>query len=94
MALFLADRGEGERAAKLYALTSRYPFMTNSRWFKNVAGKHAAALSQEVVTAAQEHGRAQELENTVAELLVEQGGGIVPALARGRRHPIRQSIAM
>jgi len=75
-------------------MTSRYPFTTNSRWFKNVVGKHAAALSQEVVTAAQEHGRAQELENTVAELLVKQGGSIVPALARGRRHPIRQSIAM
>ena len=51
--------------------------MANSRWFEDVAGRHiaavAATLPPEVVTAAQERGRARDLEATVAELLVELG---------------------
>jgi len=51
--------------------------VANSRWFEDVAGRHiaavAATLPPEVVTAAQERGRARDLEATVAELLVELG---------------------
>jgi len=76
-ALFLADQGEKERAVEVYALASRYPFVANSRWFEDVAGKHiaavAATLPSDVVAAAQERGRARDLEATVAELLVEFG---------------------
>jgi tetratricopeptide (TPR) repeat protein len=75
VALLLVDRGETERAVELYALASRYPFVANSRWFEDVAGKHiaavAATLPPEVVAAAHERGRARDLEVTVAELLAE-----------------------
>ena len=45
VALFLADRGEGERAVELYALASRRPHVSNSPWFEDVAGKHTAAVA-------------------------------------------------
>jgi hypothetical protein len=52
--------------------------VASSRWFKGVAGKHiaavAATLPPEVVAAAQERGRARDLEATVAELLAELEG--------------------
>ena len=75
MVLLLADQGQAERAVELYALVSRYPFVANSRWFEDIAGKQiaavAATLPPEVVAAARERGRARDLEATVAELLVE-----------------------
>jgi tetratricopeptide (TPR) repeat protein len=77
-ALLLADRGEKEFAVELYALASRYPYVANSRWFEDVVGRHiaavAATLPPDVVAAAQERGRARDLEATVAELLAELGG--------------------
>jgi predicted ATPase/DNA-binding SARP family transcriptional activator len=78
VALLLADRGEVERAVEVYALASRYPFVANSRWFEDVAGKHiaavAATLPPEAVAAAQERGRVRDLDATVAELLAELEG--------------------
>ncbi len=78
MALLLADEGEPERAVELYALASRYPYVANSHWFEDVAGKHiaaiAASLPPEVVAAAQERGRARDLWATVEELLAEWDG--------------------
>jgi tetratricopeptide (TPR) repeat protein len=75
MALLLVDRDEVERAVELYALASRYPVVANSRWFEDVAGKHiaaaAGALPPDVVAAAQERGRARDLDATVKELLTE-----------------------
>ena len=51
--------------------------VAKSRWFEDVSGQHiaavAATLLPEVVAAAQERGRARDLEATVAELLVEFG---------------------
>jgi predicted ATPase/DNA-binding SARP family transcriptional activator len=77
-ALLLADQGEKERAVELYALASCYAVVANSRWFEDVAGRHiagvASSLPPEVVTAAQERGRARDLEATVKELVVELGG--------------------
>jgi predicted ATPase/DNA-binding SARP family transcriptional activator len=77
VALLLADRGEAERAVELYALASRYRFVANSLWFEDIAGKHisavAAALPPGVVAAAQERGRARDLDATVRELLEEWG---------------------
>jgi tetratricopeptide (TPR) repeat protein len=74
IALILAD-AEKERAVELYALASRYPFVANSRWVADVAGKRIAALAAtlppDVLAAAQERGRARDLETTVVELLVE-----------------------
>jgi predicted ATPase len=75
LALLLADQGEAERAAELYALASRYPPVANSRWFEDVAGRHIAAaaesLSPEALAAAQERGRARDLWDTARELLAE-----------------------
>ena len=76
--MLLADRGKTERAVELYALVARYPLVANSRWFEDVARKHiatvAATLPPEVVAAAQERGRARDLDAIVAELLLELGG--------------------
>lgn len=73
--LFLAGQGEHEQAVELYALASRFPLVTNSRWFEDVVGRHiaavAATLPPDVVTAAQERGQARDLEATAAELLAE-----------------------
>jgi hypothetical protein len=77
-ALLLADQGEVERAVELYALASRYLPVANSRWFEDVTGRHiaavAATLPPEVVAAAQERGRARDLDAAVAELLKELEG--------------------
>ena len=77
VALLLVENGRLERAVEVYALASRYPFVANSRWFEDVAGRHiatvAAALPPDVVAAAQERGRARDMDATVAELLAELG---------------------
>jgi predicted ATPase len=85
IALLLADIGntvsgdtvhkKKEQAVELYALASHHPGVANSRWFEDVAGKRiaavAASLPPEVVAAAQERGRARDLDATMAELLAE-----------------------
>jgi hypothetical protein len=80
MARFLADRDDAERAVELYALASRYLHVANSVWFKDVIGKHitavAATLPMDVVSAAQERGRARDLWETAAELSEELGSEI------------------
>ena len=77
IALLLVDQGEAERAVELYALASRDPHVANAQWYEDVAGRHiaaaAATLPPDVVAAAQERGRARDLEATVQELLAELG---------------------
>jgi predicted ATPase/class 3 adenylate cyclase len=74
-ALLLASSDQPERAVELYALAYRYPQVANSHWFEDVVGREiadaSADLPPEVVAAAQERGRARDLMETVAELLVE-----------------------
>jgi DNA-binding SARP family transcriptional activator/predicted ATPase len=74
-ALLLADKGENERAVELYALASRYPLVSESRWFADVVGKQivasASALPAERVAILQARGRTRDLGATVAELLAE-----------------------
>ena len=78
MALYLADRGSGERAVELYALASCSPLVANSRWYEDVAGRYiaaiATALPPDVVAAAQERGRRRDLGVAMAEHLVELEG--------------------
>jgi hypothetical protein len=78
MALLFLDEGAPERAVELYALASRYPYVANSRWFEDVAGKEIAAAAEslppDVVARAQERGRARDLWATMEELLEELGG--------------------
>ncbi len=77
IALLLADLDQKARAVELYALASRYPMVSNSRWFADVVGRPigavAAALPPDVVTAAEEQGQARDLDVTIAELLAELG---------------------
>lgn len=77
IALLLADLGYEERAVELYALASRYPVVANSRWFADVVGRPvsaiAATLPLDVVAAAEERGRARDLDTTVTGLLAELG---------------------
>jgi hypothetical protein len=74
-----ADQGEAEQAVELYALASRHPAVANGRWFQDVFGERiaavAATLPPEVVAAAEERGRARDLDATIAELLVELDEG-------------------
>lgn len=76
-ALLAADRGEKERAIELYALASRYPFVTNSRWCGHAFGRQistvASTFPTEVVTAAQERGKSRNMWSTANELLAELG---------------------
>jgi tetratricopeptide (TPR) repeat protein len=75
MALLLADEGHKEQAVELYALVLRYPWVANSQWWEDIAGKQiaavAATLPPDVVAAAQARGRARDLQATVRELLEE-----------------------
>ena len=64
-----------KRAVEYYALASRYPYIANSCWFADVAGRQIAAatslLPPDVVAAAQSRGRGRELWETARELLAE-----------------------
>jgi predicted ATPase/DNA-binding SARP family transcriptional activator len=74
-ALLLADAGAVERAVELYALVTRHPYFGNSRYREDITGGYivaaAAALAPQTVAAAQERGRARDLDATVAELVSE-----------------------
>jgi tetratricopeptide (TPR) repeat protein len=43
IALMLADEEEFERALELYTLALKHPFVANSHWFEDVAGREIAA---------------------------------------------------
>jgi len=77
-ALLLADEGEIQHAVELYALASRYPLVTRSRWFADVAGNTlaevAATLPVERGVVLKERGQTRDLEATVAELRTELCG--------------------
>jgi tetratricopeptide (TPR) repeat protein len=73
--LLLASLGQEERAIELYGLASRHPAVANSRWFADVVGQPIAAVAAElppdVAAAAEERGRARDMEATMMKLLVE-----------------------
>ena len=75
VALYLAEVGQPERAVEIYALASTWSCIADSVWYQDVFGQSlagiAASLPPEVVAAAQERGRARDLEATVQELLLE-----------------------
>lgn len=76
IALLEADQGKIERAIELYAFASKYPYVANSKWFEDVAGRHiaslAVALPSETVTTAQAHGISLEFWEAVKQWLVER----------------------
>jgi predicted ATPase/DNA-binding SARP family transcriptional activator len=76
MAIFaylLGKEGSKEEAVELYALASRYSYVANSCWFRDIIGQYitaaAATLPPEIVETAQARGQALDLWRTVAELL-------------------------
>jgi hypothetical protein len=77
-ALLLLDRGETRRAVEIYGLACTLPEVANSRWFEDVVGRPiaaaAAALPPDVVSAAQERGRARDVQITAEELAEELQG--------------------
>ncbi|MCP4426195.1 MAG: protein kinase, partial [Chloroflexi bacterium] len=93
-ALFLAGQGEAARAVELYALTGRYPFVANSRWFADVAGQHmaasAASLPLEVANAAQIQGESLDLWETATKLLAELSGKSIET----QRHDEKASLSI
>ncbi len=74
-ALLLAGAGDAERAVELYALASRYPYIGNSRWWDDVAGKNiaaaAATLPPDIVATCQDRGRTRDPWETAEALLDE-----------------------
>jgi hypothetical protein len=74
----LTGEGESERAVEVYALASRYPLVSKSRWFADVAGSTlaevTATLPIERVAVLVDRGRARDLWATVEELLAELDG--------------------
>ena len=75
VALLLAKTGAVARAVEIWALARRHPFVANSRWFEDVAGRElddlVAILPAEVAEAAQARGRALDLWETAAALLAD-----------------------
>ena len=74
-ALFAALQGDIEKGVELYALVTRYPYVGNSVFWEDTAGKYiaerAAELTEEVRTAAQDRGVKLDLHDTIKVLLEE-----------------------
>jgi tetratricopeptide (TPR) repeat protein len=70
-----AAQGHAERAVELLAFASRDSAWANTRSFEDAIGKWvsaaAADLPAAVIAAAQERGRARNIETTAEELLAE-----------------------
>jgi hypothetical protein len=75
IAMLLAGEGERERALELLTLAIHHP--ASMEVVRDIVASLVAELEVELppdgVAAAQERGRARDLEATVAELLVELG---------------------
>ena len=73
--LTLMKRGDIGLALEIFAMAERYPFVGNSRWFEDIAGREIAAIAKtlppEIATAARERGQARDIWETAAELLKE-----------------------
>jgi hypothetical protein len=75
IAMLLAGEGEREMALELLTLAVHHPAsaQTSRDNAARLVAQLEAELPPDVVAAAQERGRARDLEATVAELLVELG---------------------
>jgi hypothetical protein len=76
--LLSADEGQAERAVELHSLASRYGFVANSAWFRDIVGgtltAAAAGLPPGVLRAARARGAALDLDDTIGELLAGRAG--------------------
>ena len=75
VALLLATIGHVARAVEIWTLAKSHPFVANSKWFEDAAGRELAALAAtlppEVAAAARERGQRLELWPTAETLLAE-----------------------
>lgn len=74
-ARFKAEQGDLERAIDLYALAIRYPYLGNSRYWWDVAGKRihelTAGILSEAREAAVQHGKTRDLDEAFDEIRAE-----------------------
>lgn len=75
IALLLADKGQIARSVELYAFATKFPMVTQSRWFADVAGQAMRSVADLLPAVEREeaeaNGRARKLRKTVAELVQE-----------------------
>jgi len=87
VALLLAATGEVARAVEIWALAKCHPFVANSKWFDDVAGREleflAATLPAAVAQAARKRGRGLELWEAAAALSAELEATIATDEGRG-----------
>lgn len=73
VALALTDQSGSETAVELYTLVSRYGYVINSQWFREMFGQEferiAASMPTDVVKAARERGQASDMAETIQKLL-------------------------
>jgi len=74
-ALLVGNQEQPEHAVELYELARSHPFVANSTWYEDVAGKHiitmAESLPPEIVSAARQRGRQRDPVETAEELLAK-----------------------
>ena len=84
-ARLLAEQGQVEEAAELWALLAGYPFVAQSHWFADVAGRQIAAaveaLPPDVAAAARLLGRTRDLDSAAADMADELDRQIAAAAA-------------
>jgi len=74
-ALLAADDNHTERAVEIYGLAQEFGYITNSRWFDEVAcrelDKVLASLPPEIASLAEARGRELDIWDTANDLLEE-----------------------
>jgi tetratricopeptide (TPR) repeat protein len=74
-ASLLLDQGDAERAVEVYALARTLPMVARSPWYREVIGRPIAnaarLLPPAIAGAAEERGRARDLQATCRELAEE-----------------------
>jgi len=81
----LAEQGQIEEAAELWALLSGYPFVAQSHWFADVAGRQIAAAAEilppDAAAAARVLGSSRDLDSAAAEVADELDRQVAAAAA-------------
>jgi transcriptional regulator with XRE-family HTH domain/tetratricopeptide (TPR) repeat protein len=76
LALLETAQGKHERAIEIYSQSLKFPYVANSKWFRDVFGVQidllAEQLPTEVVSAARSRGRKMELWEVVKNWLKEK----------------------
>jgi len=92
-ARLLAEQGQVEEAAELWALLSSYPFVAQSHWFADAAGRQISAAAEtllpDVAAAAQLLGRTRDLDSAAVEVADELDRQIATAAATWTPSPRR-----